>query len=198
MPTSIAVCESGPCTNGGSDTVVRAIEDLISCMALAAGGVPIKVTRTGCLNLCDHAPNAVLNSPPANPHIAKRLDRFPAILALVQRAADGGSACLPPAHVLKACELHWTAINAQVVANHEAALRSATQGLGLLDGTGCTTASEAPVEEIDAESGRAALKAVSNQLQCLADGHLEAAFALNGAANQVVFVWLCSHKCRVW
>lgn len=203
MPVTIAVCESGPCRLAGADSVVRAIEDLVGCLQPVAGGIPMKVIRSGCMNLCDHAPNAVLKSPPRNPHTAKRLDRFPAIVALVRRAAGGAGvvegaegradAGLPPAHILKACELHFTAINAQVDANYDTALGAAKKGIEMLNGTACT-ASEAKmtVMEPRAESGPAALEAVSNQLQCLADSRVVCAFALNSAANQVVLLNVCS------
>ena len=148
MPCSIAVCESGPCRLGGSDATTIAIEDMVGC--LPDGDPPLAVLRTGCLNLCGHGPNAVLRVPGTHFHTARRLDRFRAIMALVQRGLESvrPGACLPPAHILKSCELHWTAVQClshgaayldeNVHANYDQALQAATQGLAVLDG--CETA----------------------------------------------------------
>ena len=188
MPCSIAVCESGPCRLAGSDTTAIAIEDLVGCLSAAS----LTVLRTGCVNLCSHGPNAVLRSPDTSFPIARRLDRFPAIVALVRRGVESvrPDAWPPPAHVLKSCELHWTAINAHVHANYDQALQSATQALAVLDGCEtadcnavCGATSIQPHELPSNESEPA--KAVAVQLDCLADGNIMGAFSLNSTANQV-------------
>lgn len=46
-------------------------------------------TRRNCLDLCDHAPNAVLRAPPAAAAPHTRLDTFPRLLALVAHAYNG-------------------------------------------------------------------------------------------------------------
>lgn len=54
------------------------------------------VVRRGCLDLCAHAPNAVLRNPPGKPTMCSRLDAFDAVLACTRAAWTASNLALPP------------------------------------------------------------------------------------------------------
>jgi len=77
-----------------------AIQDLVSCLPLDANGaLVVTATRRNCLDLCDHAPNAVLRAPPAAAVPHTRLDTFARLHAIVAHAYNGDTKMSNAEHI---------------------------------------------------------------------------------------------------